>query len=231
MTRLCDENGVALVVNHTRRFASEYQRAKKLLDNGAIGTPLSAVCHFSGSIVHTGTHAYDILRYLFGEAVWVEANLEAARLSIRNMLRPGDTNLFGDTGGHGLIAFEGGVHVAVHGDSRNYFIFEFDIMGTEGRLRIGNWLFELYQAAESARESGLRELHKRKAGRRKATSPAVPALLHLLGCMEDRTRNISGPRDGTAALEIALALQRSHDTGGGRIALPLQDRTLRVVSR
>ena len=231
MKKLCDDQGVALVVDHTRRFSSDYAYAKKLLRNGAIGKPLSVVCHFSGGMVHTGTHAYDILRYFFGDAVWVEAILEAPTQRIGSLPQPAERPLWQDAGGYGLIVFDAGVYATVHGESKEYFIFEFDIMGTGGRLRIGNWLFELYGARESEKESGLRELRRQKTGRRKTTSPVIPAALHLLDCMEGRAENISGPQDGMAALEIALGLQRSHHLGGSRVHLPLQDRNVRVMSR
>jgi predicted dehydrogenase len=231
MKKLCDEQGVTLIVDHTRRFTSDYRYAKKLLHDGAIGEPVSVVCHFSGSLVHTGTHAYDILRYFFGDAVWVEAILEAPTQRIGSSPQQTGKPLWHDGGGYGFIAFDAGVYATVHGDSKNYFIFEFDIMGTDGRLRIGNWLFELYEARESEKESGLRELRKKETAHVDSSNPFIGVVNHLLDCMEGRAVNISSPQDGKAALEIALAMQQSHSLGGTRVRLPLQERTLRVMSR
>ncbi len=231
MKRLCDEKGVALVVDHARRFSSDYCQAKQLLENGAIGDPLSVVCHFSGSIVHTGTHAFDVLRFFFGEASWVEALIEAPSPRSEEAPHAQEGVVWHDRGGYGLIAFNNGVYATVHGESKDYFIFEFDIIGSNGRMRIGNWLFELYQAGESERESGLRELRMIQTGDREKTSPFINAVCHLLDCMEGRSENMSGPRDGLAALEIALAMQQSHTLGGTRVQLPLQERALRVMSR
>ena len=231
MKKLCDDQGVTLIVDHTRRFSSDYRYAKKLLHDGAIGEPVCVVCHFSGSMVHTGTHAYDILRYLFGDAVWVEAILEAPVGLAQDALGQSGRGVWHDAGGYGLIAFKNGFYATVHGDSKNYFIFEFDIMGTDGRLRIGNWLFELYKARESEKESGLRELRKKETGHVDSSNPFIGAVNHLLDCMEGRAENISSPQDGMAALEIALAMQQSHSLGGTRVHLPLQERTLRVMSR
>jgi hypothetical protein len=104
-------------------------------------------------------------------------------------------------------------------------------MGMEGRLRIGNYLFELYEAGLSEREQGLRELRFRDAGGWRAENPFVAAVHHLIECMEGRSENISGPRDGMAALEMALAVQESHLLGGSRVYLPIQERSLRVMSR
>ncbi len=231
MERLCDEEGVALIVGHTRRFSPDYRHAKALLHSKAIGEPVSVVCHFSGSMVHTGTHAYDILRFFFGDARWVEAILQEPAGPAQDPVGKGKEGVRHDVGGCALIVFKNGLHASVHGESKDYFIFEFDIMGSKGRMRIGNWLFELYVAEESERESGLKELKAKETGNFDASSPTVSAALHLLDCMEGRSENMSGPRDGLAALEIALAMQQSHILGGTRVHLPLQERMLRVMSR
>lgn len=231
MAALCEERGVTLIVGHTRRWSPDYQHARRLVKEGAIGRPLSAVCHFSGNMVHTGTHAFDILRFFLGEASWVEAFLESQEEGHSHDLHPVRRFVQHDVGGYALITFKNSVYATVHGDSKEYFLFEFDITGTEGRLRIGNWLFELYEAGVSVREQGLRELHLKDAGGWLAASPTVAAVHHLVDCMEGRSENIGGPRDGMAALEIALAIQESHLEGGSRVHLPLRDRSLRVISR
>jgi predicted dehydrogenase len=231
MVTLCEEQGVTLIVDHARRWSQSYRHAKRLLNDGAIGMPLSVVCHFSGNMVHTGTHAFDVLRLFFGEASWVEAYLETREeegqhgpSSVRNLAQH-------DVGGYALVSFKNGVYATVHGDSREYFLFEFDIMGTNGRLRIGNSLFELYEAGMSEREQGLRELRIKGTVGRQGENPFVTAVHHLIDCMEGKSENVSAPRDGMAALEIALAIQESHLNGGSRVCLPLQERSLRVVSR
>jgi predicted dehydrogenase len=231
MVALCEEEGVTLIVDHSRRWTSDYLSARKLLEAGAIGKPVSVVSYFSGSMVHTGTHAFDVLRFFFGEADWVEALLEPEKEEDHAGLQHMKGVIRTDTGGHALIAFNNGVYASVHGESKEYFLFEFDIMGTQGRLRIGNSLFELYEAETSEREQGLRELGIREAGGRQTKNPFVAAAHHLVDCMERRAENISGPRDGMAALEMALAVQGSHLLGGSRVYLPLQERGLRVMSR
>jgi len=49
--------------------------------------------------------------------------------------------------------------------------------------------------------------------------------------MEGNAENISGPREGVAALEIALAIHESHQKEGARVDLSLENITLRVLSR
>jgi predicted dehydrogenase len=231
MAALCEEGGVTLIVDHSRRWSPDYRHARSLLQEGAIGKPTSVVSHFSGNMVHTGTHAFDVLRFFFGEVSWVEALLESHEEEDPTSVTYMKKVIQADVGGYALIAFKDGVYATVHGESKEYFLFEFDIMGTEGRLRIGNYLFELYEAAVSEREHGLKELRIRDAGERRVENPLVAAVHHLVDCMEGKSENISGPRDGMAALEIALATQESHLRGGSRVHLPLEERNLTVMSR
>jgi predicted dehydrogenase len=231
MVRLCEERGESLIVSHMRRWSSDYILAKKLISDGAIGEPVSVVCHFSGSMIHTGTHAFDVLRFLFGDAVWVQGSLEDFGLLYHHKAFESTRNLISqDSGGFALIYFKNGVYATVHADSKGYFLFEFDIMGTEGRIRIGNWLFELYVPEESKTESGLIELYSKEL-HFDENNRWIDALNHLIDCMEGRAENMSGPRDATAALEIALAIHASHQREGTRVDLPLENRELRVLSR
>jgi len=231
MVRLCEEHGASLIISHMRRWSAEYILTKRLISDGVIGEPVSVVCHFSGSIIHTGTHAFDVLRFLFGDVSWVQGTLEDFGLVYHQKAFESTKNLISqDNGGFALIYFQNGVYATVHADSKGYFIFEFDIMGTEGRIRIGNRLFELYVAEESKTESGLIELY-RKEIHSKENNWWIDAVNHLIDCMEGKAENISGPRDGMAALEIALAIHESHQKESTRVDLPLENRALRVLSR
>jgi predicted dehydrogenase len=232
MTEACRERRVSLIVGHTRRWSPEYQIAKGIIEKGGIGRPLSATCLMSGSLVHTGTHAFDTLRFLLGEVEWVEGRLENLPRNVSRLFPQGSgEDVFQDAGGYALIAFQSGAYAVVQGEGKEYFLFEFDILGTKGRIRIGNWLFEVYGARESGRESGLRELYPVKKGRKRRTHPLVEAVRHLVGCIEGTTENIGGPREGMAALEVALAIRESDRQGGARVHMPLREQGLKVLSR
>jgi len=222
MVRLCEDHGAILIVSRMRRWSSDYRLAKELISDGAIGEPASVVSHFSGNMIHTGTHAFDVLRYLFGDASWLQGSLEAFD-STKNLISQ-------DTGGYALICFDKGLYATVHADSKGYFIFEFDIMGTDGRIRIGNRLFELYLAEESRTETGLIELYRKEIDL-KENNLWIEAVKHLIACMEGKAENISGPSDGIAALEMAFAIHESHQNEGRVVGLPLENKTLRVMSR
>ncbi len=232
MVSLSDQYGAEIIVSHMRRWDPDYQRAKKLIAEGAIGEPISAVCHFSGSMLHTGTHAFDVLRYFFGDADWVEGHLEDnSSISHHNAFDSADQLITRDVGGYALIYFKSGLYATVHGDSKGYFIFEFDIIGSEGRIKIGNRLLEVYCARESPTESGLIELQRQEVVADKSKNIWTEAANNLLDAIEGRASNMSTAEDGRAALEIALAVHQSDRNSGERVLLPMEDKTLKVLSR
>ena len=107
MVRMARRHATITVVNHSRRWKPKYLAAKKLIELGAIGVPESIVSSFSGNFIHTGTHAFDVMRFLFGEAVSVRGTPDPAALD-----RDSAERFAGDVGGSGTIRFRDGTAVA-----------------------------------------------------------------------------------------------------------------------
>lgn len=60
-----------VIVNYTRRFVPFYQDLKAGLDS--FGAPLSVSIRYGKGINHNGTHAIDLVRFLFGEIINAKA--------------------------------------------------------------------------------------------------------------------------------------------------------------
>ncbi len=224
MKEACASNEVSLIVSHMRRWSGDFRKAKEIIDSGSIGRLQSIICHFSGSLIHTGTHAFDILNWFLGPAEWVEGRLEEA---------PG--SLYWDTGedlgGSAVIQFRSGPNAFISAGSKPYFFFEFDIVGTGGRIRIGNNdLLEYYAPDASAHYTGIKELKRGPFPSFENKNIWVEALGNLIDSMEGRDRPANGPEEGIASLELALAIHESARQRGMRIFLPLQN-DIRVRSR
>lgn len=217
------KNGAEMVVSHMRRWSPEYAKAKEIIENGGIGELQSITSHFSGSFIHTGTHAFDVLRWFGGDIEWVEGTLEDVAGSL-----PWD--VADDRGGRAFIKFKNGVHGAVFAESKGYFFFEFDIIGSHGRIRIGNNdLLEYYRPSASTHYTGFKELYRVKFPEYEKANIWTGALTNLLDAMEGRVSSRNGPEDGLGALEAALAVHESHRRGG-KVYLPLESR-LKIRSR
>ncbi|MEK6531438.1 MAG: Gfo/Idh/MocA family oxidoreductase [Deltaproteobacteria bacterium] len=229
MIDACAENGVSLVVSHLRRWSPDFQKAKELIDSGGIGRLQYIAAHFSGSLMHTGTHAFDVLNWFCGPAKWVSGGLEPGAFQKFADL-PWD--VAGDSGGWAVIMFENNAYATVHADSKPYFFFEFDIVGSQGRIRIGNNdLLEYYTPETSVHYTGLKELSRREFPAFENRNIWVGALKNLIDAMEGRAEAANGPVEGLKALEIALAIHESARTGGGPVELPLRDSKLTIRSR
>ena len=78
MVRVCDEHGVQLTFNHQRRFLGPFQTAKRLLDEGSIGT-LQQIQGNCGDLFDWGTHWLNMFFYYRSEmpASWVLAQIDS----------------------------------------------------------------------------------------------------------------------------------------------------------
>ena len=107
--------------------------------------------------------------------------------------------------------------------------FEFDLVGTKGRIRIGYHVDELWTVEEGLYEG--RALLGRKIPQNiEARSGVIKAIEDLVTCIEAGSAPSCTGEDGRKALEIALAFHVSHREGGAKVELPLQDTSLTVTN-
>lgn len=208
---------LVLAVNHVRRWDDCYTRVHKLLEQGAVGKIQGAVAAYSGGIANIGTHLFDTLNYLLGEPRMAWAH------------ETGDSDLL-DPSPSGDIEFQDGVICHIIGcESRAYLVFEIDILGTEGRLKIMNngHRAEMWTVADSPHLSGYRELefktlvHDGGEGQR-----MVSAVSDLINCIENGGQPNCSGKDGRAALELTAAFLKSSGSGR-RVTLPMKGRDLK----
>jgi len=224
---VCRAEGTILAVNFTRRWSGDYLCLCDLLQRGEIGKLRSINAHFSGNLLHTGTHAFDILRMLAGEPISVYGRLGtvAARDS-----RGTDSGLEQDVDGSAYFEFEEGVYATVHGHARGFFQFEFEVSGTQGRVRLGNAVAELWKVDSSPRYAGFRELKQCGFPEYDQSNVWMAIVGDLVGCLDQGREPKATGKEGLAAQEMALAVHVSHGLGGP-VSFPLEDRSLSVETR
>lgn len=218
MIDACREAGTTLCVLYHNRWDPLMVRVKELVDEGTIGKLISIAGNMGPELVHEATHMFDLMRFWSGdEAAWVFGRLDGAR-------EPHE-----DPGGSGYIEFRNGMHAFVNAVTGSPVGFEFDLVGTTGRIRIGYHVDELWTLEEGLYEG--RALLGRKIPQNiEARSGVVKAIEELVTCIEEgRTPSCSGD-DGRKALEIALAFHVSHREGGTKVELPLRDTSLTVTN-
>ncbi|MBI3941896.1 MAG: Gfo/Idh/MocA family oxidoreductase [Chloroflexi bacterium] len=217
MIETCRAAGAKLLVYHARRYEPLFLETKQLLTQGAIGRLQTVVAVSSGALVHNGTHIFDIIRFLTGaDASWVVAHLDEEHQS-RD-----------DPGGSGYLHFNNGVRAFISLLGNCPVHLDIDLIGTEGRIRIGNVYAELWTVDRHSRFHELVQRPFSMTGHIKAA--LVAAIEDLVDCVMENREPVSRAEDGKAALELGLAFHKSEQEGGAKIHLPLQDKEITVVS-
>ncbi len=165
MRLAAEKNKVPVMVNHERRFSADYIAAKEFIKKiGEIQHVKASL--FSGlrvygekyeasgaySLLHDGTHLVDIVHFLIGE----------------ELKNPLVTGIFRDENGD-VRNFEAHyktpsipeITVSMSGRSK-FFAFEIDILGTYGRICVGNGYAKYYLREESKLYSGFYSLANQK---------------------------------------------------------------------
>jgi predicted dehydrogenase len=239
---------VVAVVDHPRRLEARHRAVARWLAEGTFGELETVHVSFSGLLLHTGTHAWDLLLAWCGPWVRVEASLDrppvldeagsgresdgrsesAAYASARTAaLRDGIL----DRGGRARIVFANGVEAFVTGGAKRYFTFQCDLHFSEGRVRIGNDVFETLVPADSSRYSGFRELQAvDPATHDGAPLPDTTAVLETLVAGLDNGRPpLLSVSSAVEALALGIAIVQAGLTGETVTPATL-DRSLRVAS-
>ncbi len=171
--RILDEaefHGVPILVNHERRFADDYRAAKDCISR--IGKIMTVNARLDSgmrvydpekessgeySLLHDGTHLVDIVQHLLDSSSQDSSRIlrdmrvtslvydEKNRNVVRNLSVNCESEICPD------------VNMSFSGRSK-FFGFEVDVIGTEGRVKIGNGIFEFYHAEESTLYTGFYSL-------------------------------------------------------------------------
>jgi predicted dehydrogenase len=226
MIAACEAHNAKLLVNHPRRFHPTFLRAKEQIEQGAIGTLRSIYAAGYNKLIHNGSHAFDVLRFLCGEAEWAQGEL----------MEVDDPQ---DKDGIGTVKMANGVTAFV--DFASQQPFGFRLMGSEGVLIVDQFRdgftlinFEPEEVDPSKpwfRYTSKRAVERSFLNRRPFDPPMQAAVKELIAAIEENREPQSNGLDGRAALEMGLAMCASHQQGGARVPLPMQDRTLQVLSR
>lgn len=222
----CREHGTHLLINHERRYDNRYRTVKKMLQSGIIGDVKTV--HGSiltaghrgpslpeqggGPLLHDGTHLVDMMRFLFGDIQWVEGEFSREKRSCGFEDRA--TAWCRTSGGVDLFMEAGG--------SRDYFVFELVISGTEGKIIIGNGYESLLTRRKSRLYTGFKDLVEKpfpSFGKNNCFHEIYREARSLLAGNE--TVITSSGLDGYRALEAIHAIYLSSYLGGKRIPLPM----------
>ena len=146
MVEVCQQNGVALAVNHQRRLLPVFQKIRQVIESGELGAVNLIRASCAGDVLSDGTHLIDMVRYLAGDAAVTTVFGQVYRLPPDpEAPRGGGYDVSGgyryghpiEDGAMAVLDFETGLRAeiftgAMQPKGGKYQLYE--IFGTEGRL-------------------------------------------------------------------------------------------------
>ena len=213
MVRICDERGIILAVNHTRRWDDHFLYVKTVIQSGEIGNVRTINMTYPGQIFNIGTHLLDALRMLAGN--------EPVRVSgVAADLDKDDPDI------SGWLQFNDHTVCTINSvGKREDLVLELDFIGDKGRVRIleNGETIEKYCFEESARYSGYSELKRIPVESIERKDRLVEAVIDLTSVIrgEKEYANCTG-HDGLASLKLVLAMIESARRNGLPITLSLE---------
>ena len=233
MVRVCREEGVSLAVNCARRWNPLYSQARDIIEAGHIGNVLQVTAHAACNLSSNGSHLLDTVRFLAGgEVQWVLGEMESDDAAATDE----------DIRANGYLVFDNGARAFVRAMETGGALWDFDVIGESGRIRTPND-GQAWELTSMAAEQ-FPPVENRRPGVRARTHPVThqfPWPTHIQGMgltiVDDIVSSIENghpPKcsgeDALKALETAIAMRESHRRGFVRVDLPLEDRSLQVVS-
>ncbi len=200
MVKLCKEKNIVLAINHTRRWDSNYQFAKELIEKGKIGKIKAVNTFYPGQLFNIGTHLLDAVRMLIQKDPCV---LSGVSFDIEAQ----------DPSVSGWIEFDESILCTVIATGeRKDLVFEIDVVGDEGRMRIieNGEKVEWFVFVESTRCSGYRELSLMQMDPIQKKDRFVESINDIVSVIDgdESTVRCTG-NDGYYSLALSVALFES----------------------
>jgi len=151
LINLCKRRNVMLAINFTRRYVYSFRKIKQIISEGELGLIQKVNCLYTKGIINNGSHMIDILSFIFGNSKTVKKLSPTKKSSLIKNDFDVDFKLDFKKG---FIAY------IFCCEGKHYGLFEIDIIGSLGRIRVTDSGFEIkhYRVHESPLFKGYKEL-------------------------------------------------------------------------
>jgi predicted dehydrogenase len=217
--KLSKKNHLKIQIDHQRRFSTFYQKIRDFIKNKSLGKIQHVNIYYGSGILNTGIHVFDLINFFFDKVQKVEG--------WKGMNYPNNKK---DPNIDGFIICKNNIKCnLISLDVSNYRIFEMDIIGSKGRLKIdmGSNTAELYIIDDSHKGLVFNELRPKSFPNTDHTPQIVSGLNDLLQSIENDENPLCDVKSGYSALEISLALIESAKKNKV-VSLPLKQKIFMV---
>lgn len=192
LVKLAKQKNIHLAVNYSRRYSRSHQLLRcQLADR--IGVVQCVHGYYTKGLLHNGTHWLDLIRFLFGSVTVTSC---VAGLSPF----PGDP--VGDSSPSVTLSLGNGAPVFLVGlDAAQFSIFEMEIIGSKGRVRLldSGFNFEWQQVTDSQYFSGYTTLAPGISESADMQDLTLNALTDLLASVQESREPLCSGEDALAA--------------------------------
>jgi len=220
MTAAAQAHGVLLSVEHTRRWDPKYRRAREMAHSGELGTLRTITLSLyspRAMLFRNGTHMVDMICFLAGaDAAWVSAELEEGFDGYATYRGDGGHAPSSEPSASAYIRFANGVRAQLNLVKTRVTTLGFELACDDGLIRVSDQGLSVVKNDSHGEPWSSPILAQAYAAEFQLA--AVAELIHVL---EHGGELVSPARDARQALEIMLAILRSHQLGNARIDLPL----------
>lgn len=182
-----------VAVNHWMRTTPFFHDVRESIANGFFGEMQKITYHYTKGVWNSGTHAFDLLRFLFGD-------ITAATATHGYDLDTGEKNI------DGVLELKSGLQVElITSDYRKHHVTEVLIAGSDARLKIHDGDHFKIELQQGRKHLSAAEFPWRVA----KGDDMVRSVANLIDALEGRAPVFCSARDGLAAVMVAEALLRS----------------------
>lgn len=219
MVEACEKYGVKFNYGTQRRYVALYHKMRELMESGELGSIQCVIAECgSGSAQWTHTHTADMLMYLAGDP-----EIESVQGTVAAKTEDWqDDKLYLDPGiisGH--VRFKNGVNGYIVAGGA----YEFEILGTKGRMRtlnngMGGKLWKAQGQWNIQAEVPFPDVS--------IESGTVRCIQDLVEAIETDGETQGGIHLARRSQEMILGIVDSHRQGGKRVPFPMENRNLHV---
>jgi predicted dehydrogenase len=196
LVKYCRNKGVLLAINYTRRYASGHQDVKEIIKKEQIGKIQAVNCFYTKGLFNSGSHLINLLLFFFGKINKVSLISRLKKCPVMKKDYDGDIALRFSSGFTAII---------ISADARCYSLFEIDIIGTLGRIKITESGFKIvrYRVRNSPVFKGYKELEPKGISITNGIEDSIiNAVDNIIKVYEEDEPLLCSGRDGVETLKI-----------------------------
>ena len=213
IVKTCEDAGVALSVNHSRRWYPIYHKVREVVRSGAIGPLSTIIATFGGPramLFRNGPHILDTVSYFAeSEPVEVSGRLQKGFEHWDRYLGTGGLDAASEPGADGMIFYANGVRAHYCGSKETLGKLSFHLAGPLGRITVDDNFAQMESMLPNTKETVLRNL----VPPRHQVQGTGAAWQELLDAVEHGGELVSSGREAMKTIRIIFGFLRSNRDG------------------